>query len=390
MNSVRAANPAFADVVPYDPKYLPADAMLSANESPYELDTEVQASVLQALEGAIANRYPDPLANDLRDAIAQSYSLARENVLVGNGGDELIFDIALAWGGQHRTMLNVPPTFSSYTSFSRLFGTQVVDIPRNEGDFSIDEEAVLARVAQGDIDWIALCSPNNPTGDLARLEFIEQLLNETDALVLIDEAYGEFCEQSTLSLFAQHKNLVILHTFSKAYRLAGVRVGYILAHPEVISELCKVRMPYSVGVFQQAAALAVWNHRASFEESTRLLVSQRQRLEQRLSALDGVQVFSSQANYVLVRIPHAGQVWQQLFERGILVRDFSAGELTRDCLRISVGTPEQNDAVIEALQSILAAFDDGFDAASDTAAAADDGTADDGLAAADDRLDTSN
>ena len=359
LNKLRSTNPNLDGIVPYDPKYLPADVMLSANENPDGLSAGVAGAVSAAIARVQVNRYPDPLANDLRDEVASAYGVERENVLVGNGGDELLFDIAFAWGGPGRTMLDCPPTFSVYAANARLCGTTVVNVERVIGGgrsfCSVDEEAVLERVSQGDIDYLTICTPNNPTGELTDLSFIERLLDATDALVLVDEAYGEFAKLGTsaLPLLSSHKNLAILHTFSKAYSIAGVRVGYVLAHPEVISELKKVRQPYSVDAFSQAAALEVFKSRDVFAARTAKIVSERERVLATLRDFGDVEVWPSSANYLFMRVPKAAYVWERLLAGGVLVRDFSTGELTRDCLRVSIGSPEQNDRFISLLGHIL-------------------------------------
>ena len=242
LNSVRQSAPQLQGLVPYDPKYLPARAYLSANENPRDVETEIRQKIISAIRKVPLNRYPDPLANDLRDMIAEANGLDRDQVLVGNGGDELLFNIALAWGGPGRKFLNMPPTFSVYQNNAELTNTEVVNMPRR-ADYSIDEEAVLARVAQGDIDYVIVTSPNNPTGDLADERFILRLLDATDALVMVDEAYFEFSRGTVRPYLANHKNLVILRTFSKAFSLAGVRVGYLLGNADVIREFIKVRQP---------------------------------------------------------------------------------------------------------------------------------------------------
>lgn len=229
MNTVRVSQPRLADIVPYDPKYLPAKEYLSANENPRNVPEEIQLEIRKALKNYPFNRYPDPLANELRDLIAEANGLYRENILLGNGGDELLFNIALAWGGPGRTFLNLPPTFSVYEANAKLTGTTVVNIPR-DAEYNIDEEAVLSRVAQGDIDYVIVTSPNNPTGKMANELFLRKLLEATDALVMVDEAYFEFSRFSMRPYLESHKNLVILRTFSKAFSLAGVRLGYILAN----------------------------------------------------------------------------------------------------------------------------------------------------------------
>lgn len=356
MNTVRPSAPQLAGLEPYDPKYLPARALLSANENPSDVDEEMRREIRRALKKVSLNRYPDPLANNLRDLIAQANGLEREQVLVGNGGDELLFNIALAYGGPSRTFLNMPPTFSVYEANARLTNTNVVNIAR-KSDYSIDEEAVLARVAQGDIDYVIVTSPNNPTGQLASEEFMVSLLSSTDALVMVDEAYFEFSRRTMRPYLAQHKNLVILRTFSKAFSLAGVRVGYLLGDADVIREFVKVRQPYSVDAISQAIAGVVYENRAKFEPGIKAIIAERARLFDELSAMSCVQVFPSDANYILFRLesPEAASfAWSFLYEKGVLVRDFSHAVGLEGCLRVSVGAPAENDAFLEALRAALA------------------------------------
>lgn len=352
MKTVRSSQLALDGLIPYDPKYLPAEQLMSANENPNNVPEEVQIEIRKVLRNFPFNRYPDPLANELRDLIAEANGLSRNNVLIGNGGDELLFNFALAWGGPGRTFLNLPPTFSVYEANARLVGTKVVNIPRTE-TFDIDEEAVLDRVSKGDIDFIMITSPNNPTGKLAPGAFVRKLLNATDALVMVDEAYFEFSRSTMRPLLQEHENLVILRTFSKAFSLAGVRLGYLLANESVIREFIKVRQPYSVDALSQAIGRVVFKNRAKFEIGISQIIEQRAVLLDELRTLPNVEAFDSDSNYILVRLPKAGKVWEQLYERGILVRDFSSSPLLENCLRISVGLPEENRKLIAALKEIL-------------------------------------
>ena len=354
MNSVRASAPQLADVTPYDPKYLPAEAYLSANENPSDVAAEIRQEVKRELNKVQFNRYPDPLANELRDMIAEANGLDRDQVLMGNGGDELLFNIALCWGGPGRKFLNMPPTFSVYENNAQLTNTEVVNIPRRD-DYSIDEEAVLARVAEGDIDYVIVTSPNNPTGDLASDAFVLKLLDATDALVLVDEAYFEFSRGTMRPYLAQHKNLLILRTFSKAFSLAGVRMGYLLGNAEVIREFLKVRQPYSVESVSQAIARVVYRNRAKFEHGIMQIIDERTRVYQALCEIDGVTAYPSHANYILFHVEGADVVWQKLYDQGILVRDFSHAPLMEMCLRVSIGSPEENDRFLNALREIIAA-----------------------------------
>lgn len=351
--AVRASRSVLAGVVPYDPKYLPAEVMISANENPRPVPPEVQDQITTAIAQVDLNRYPDPLANDLRTLIGEAWGYPKEYVLLGNGGDELLFNLALAWGGAGRTLLTTPPTFSVYEANAQLTETNVVAIPRRE-DFSIDEEAILERVNAGDIDYAIITNPNNPTGTSVDTAFLKQLLEATDALIMVDEAYGEFGGESMIPYLDDYPNLIVLKTFSKAYSLAGVRLGYVMANPTIIQEFIKVRQPYSVDAVSQAIGTAVYQNRVLLQPGIDNIIAERAKLTEALNGLPGIEVFPSDANFILIRIPNAGQVWDDLYQRGILVRDFSKAPGLEDCLRITVGTEQENKRLIEALRDILA------------------------------------
>ena len=349
---VRSAAPQLAGVEPYDPKYIPAEVMISANENPHDVPRKIRDEIEAEVRGVQLNRYPDPLANDLRDMIAVANGLKRDNIIVGNGGDELLFNLALAYGGPGRKLLNIPPTFSVYAYNAMLTNTDVVEIPRNE-DFSIREDEVVARLAQGDIDFAVITSPNNPTADVASEAFIRRALSASDTLIMVDEAYFEFSRATVLPLLAEFDNLVILRTFSKAYSLAGVRLGYLMASEGVIDEFKKVRQPYSVDSVSQAIARAVYRHRDHFEQGAQAIVAERDRIMPLLAQIDGLEVFPSSSNYVLVRVKGASEIWGKMLDAGVLVRDFSHSAYLENCLRISVGAPEENDRMLATLRALV-------------------------------------
>ena len=328
--------------------------MNSANENPQDVEEQIKREAMSAVRNVKLNRYPDPLANELRDLIAEANGLDRNQVLLGNGGDELLFNLALAYGGPGRKFLNMPPTFSVYQNNAQLTGTEVVNVPRL-ADYSIDEQAVLDRVSQGDIDFVIVTSPNNPTGQLAPEDFVLKLLDATDALVMVDEAYFEFSRTTLRPYLMQHQNLVLLRTFSKAFSLAGVRLGYLLGNECVIREFLKVRQPYSVDAVSQAIGKVVFQNRAKFEPGIIQIISERQRMLEELAAIPGVDPYPSDSNYILFKVAQAGQVWQQLFDQGILIRDFSKARYLEGSLRVSVGTPQENDQFLAALRQIVTA-----------------------------------
>lgn len=339
---------------PYDPNFTPTRVNLSANENTYDVPASARALIDEALAATPTNRYPDPMSNDLRDELAAWHGVSRENVIVGNGGDELLYNFLLAFGGPDRTLVNVPPTFSEYAFFASLTQTGVRDVWR-------DPETLLPRADElvavaGEASLVILTSPNNPTGDVAALELVARVCDACPGLVMVDEAYGEFAGPATSAeaLLSEHDNLLVLHTLSKAFALAGARCGYVIAAPDVIDALAAVRQIYSVNVLTQAAALAAVRARAEFDPTVEKIVSERSRLHESLARVEGVRVWPSEGNFVLARMAGASRVRERLCdERSILVRDFSCAPGLADCLRITVGTPEENDAVIEALSEIV-------------------------------------
>lgn len=355
MKTVRPSSPRIANIEPYDPKSLPCDVFISANESPYNVPEPIRASIVERIAKLDFNRYPDPLANTLRDKIAQMYELQRDNVILGNGGDELLFNLMLTWGGPGRKLMNFPPCFGIYQLNAEITGTEVVNIPRVGDDYHIDVDAAVERLGKGDIDVVILTSPNNPTGCCTAVEDVRRILEASDALVLIDEAYIEFAPEKTCrELLDEYGNALILHTFSKAFSAAGVRLGYYLGAKDVIQEFLKVRQVYSVDALSQVVGEEVITGRALFDEQIGRIVSARPALMEELAALPDVTVHPSDANFILVTVEHAKELWQRLYdEHSILVRNVSGDPLLADCLRITVGSDEENAKLVAALKALL-------------------------------------
>jgi histidinol-phosphate aminotransferase len=275
-------------------------------------------------------------------------------VLVGNGGDEIILNVLLAWGGPGRAIVDMPPTFAMYGIDARVTGTDVITVPRGP-DFEVDAEALLAAASGGKADMIVISNPNNPTGTMTPEHLLIDVLKATDALVLVDEAYFEFSRQTMRPHMSRHANLAILRTFSKAFSFAGLRAGYLLASEDVIRELTKVRQPYSVNRFTQVAASLAFRERMVFEAGVRETMRTRDTLVHGLSAIPGVEVFPSEANFVLFRAAQASAIWRDLLhDHSILVRDFSRTPGLEDCLRVTVGTDEEIVRFLAAMEEIMA------------------------------------
>ncbi|MDO4443628.1 MAG: histidinol-phosphate transaminase [Slackia sp.] len=342
-----------ADLKPYDPGLSAQEIVLSANENPFGMPDCVREAALSAVADVAFERYPDPLADGLRDDIAAWHGVERSQVIVGNGGDELIFDLLLAFGGRGRVLLDCPPTFSIYALYAKLTDTEIVAIPRNAADFSLDRKAVEHAAESADI--VMITSPNNPTGNTVDPDWVASLAERARGIVVVDEAYIEFADEgsSCAGLMRDHGNVAILRTFSKAFALAGVRCGYLLAPEGVVDGIAAVRQPYSVDAIGQAVSRVVVAHRDAYEDAIATIKEERERLTSALRDTGCIEVWPSQGNFVLVRMPGAHAAYERLRDEfSILTRDFSRSPFLSDCLRITVGTPQENDRVIAALASL--------------------------------------
>lgn len=343
--------PDLRDLVPYAVPYYPGYIKLDANENPYDFAPEVLTKIFQRVGGQTFTRYPDPMAVDLRRALARYTGLAPRNILAGNGSDELILTLLLTFGSGGRVIIT-PPTFSMYKIHTRIAGAIPVDVPRLE-DFALDVPAIIRAARTADARLVILCSPNNPTGNIVGRDEVEALLSETAGLVLLDEAYAEFAGETCADLVQRYPRLVVLRTFSKAFGLAGLRVGYLLSDEAVISELLKVKQPFNLNAFSQLAALTVLEHLSVFEERIRRIIAGRGELYKRLKEVPGVEVFPSRANFLLFRTPlPARSVYEGLLEHRVLIRNVEGPGLER-CLRVNVGTPAENETFVKALVDVV-------------------------------------
>ena len=361
------------ELSPYDPNYMPAETLLSANENPFDVPGEVKLAVRDRLAGLPFNRYPQPTADILRGMLAERIydmvlptlddtaragtdlpGVSADQIVVGNGGDELLFDLMLAFGGEGNALLVTPPSFSVYEIDAQMTGTEVVEVPMGEG-FSIDGDAVIERASRDDVNMVILTSPNNPTASLVDLGFLERLLESTDAIVMMDEAYGEFAERTSIPLVAKYPNLCVLRTFSKAYSLAGIRLGYMVASPEVVGKMLMVRQPYSVDAVSQAIGEEVVRRCELYGPVVRAAISRREELLEKLRCINGLEVFPSRANFILVRLAGADRVWDAMVrEDGVLVRNLGGQEYLEGCLRITVGSEEDNQRMLDSLAGNIA------------------------------------
>jgi histidinol-phosphate aminotransferase len=330
----------------------PADGLikLDAMESPYGLPEGVRAQVAAAAAAAPLNRYPDGSGAAIKQALRRALALdPRVGLMIGNGSDELIQIITTAVGAPGARIVAPDPTFVMYRIGARLAHAQYVPVPLRP-DFALDLDAMLAAVEreQPALVWIAY--PNNPTGNRFDRLAVEKILEAAPGLVVVDEAYFAYATDTFLPRVLEHPNLVVVRTVSKI-GLAGLRLGYAVGHPRWIDELEKVRPPYNVGVLVQAVAPVVLAADEALAQQAAAIRAERARVARALSEVPGVTVFATETNFVLARMPDANAAFEALRAAGILVKNLNGWHpLLANCLRITVGTPADNDALLRVLR----------------------------------------
>lgn len=333
----------------------PCTVKVNQNEAPWDWPPELKEEAARRVAEVAFNRYPPFDERALTATLAERWGLRPQSVLVGNGSNELLQALFLSALGPGRKVLMPSPTFSLYRQLALLAGAPVAEVPLQDG-VSYKAEAWVKAVRREKPALVLLCSPNNPTGATFPTEALAEILGEAPGLVAVDEAYAEFSSQTARGLLPEAENLVILRTFSKAWGGAGLRLGYLLAAPRTAAQVRKAVLPYNVSPVTAGLGVLALKSAALFEVRVQRLVAERGRLLDRLGRLPGLTVYSSEANFILVRVAKGTAVerFEALKRRGILVRDVSHLPGLDRCLRLSVGSPDENDAVLDSLAEVLA------------------------------------
>ena len=335
----------------YSVPHIDCAIKLDGNESPFLLPREVSQRLVKVLNDVELNRYPDPEALGIREKIARSAGLATDRVMLGNGSDELIGMLILTCTGSSGRVLVPTPTFSMYALTSIAMGEEVIEVPLDD-NFDIDIESTLENIEKSDPDIIFLASPNNPTGNAYSAERIKEVIETAQGLVVVDEAYSDFSGHTFMPLLEQNENLVIMRTLSKV-GFAGLRLGMLYAAPELVVELNKVRYPYNINSLTQAAAGLMLENHEFVNENIQLIIKERDRVFEELSSLQGIELYPSDANFIFFRVGDADHVFSGLVQRDILIRNFNKPGRLENCMRVTIGTPEENSSFISALSDIL-------------------------------------
>ncbi len=329
---------------------------LDAMENPYTWPESLRQEWLELLHRTDVNRYPDPQGSELKQRLRISMDIPEDaGLLLGNGSDELIQMLALTLAGPDRVVLSVEPSFVMYRMIALFAGMPYQGVPLKSEDFSLDLPALLTAIEQHQPAIIYLAYPNNPTGNLFDAAKIKQIIEAAPGLVIVDEAYAPFTDASFMGELGHYPNLLVMRTLSKL-GLAGLRLGLLAGPKPWLDEIDKTRLPYNINTLTQVSAEFALRHESVFDKQTTLICQERNQLFAALDNIDGLSPYTSDANFILVRMPNgqANQIHTAMKESGVLVKNLNGSHpKLADCLRITVGKPEENQAAINALKAAL-------------------------------------
>jgi histidinol-phosphate aminotransferase len=354
--SLRWIRPVIKNIAAYHVADASGLIKLDAMENPYHLSEGLLAELRLRLSQADLNRYPDPAAGALRNRLRQVMAVPEgRSIVLGNGSDELIQMLAMAVADNDNvTLMSFEPGFVMYRMISAFAGINYVGTPLLE-DFTIDMAATRKAIEQHQPAVIFIAYPNNPSANCYDEKQIEEIISIAPGMVVLDEAYHPFAQTSFMPRLPDYDNLLVMRTVSKM-GLAGIRLGLLCGHPDIIGEIDKIRLPYNINVLTQIAAELVLENMDELEQQAKLIRDERESLIEKMRDIDRLQVFPSQANFILFRVldKSAGEVFESIRRSGVLIKNMKADEgLLKNCLRVTVGTPDENVAFVKALSSAM-------------------------------------
>jgi histidinol-phosphate aminotransferase len=332
---------------------------LNQNESPWDAPDEIKRETLRRVSLHAWSRYPDFVPRSFYESLAEFVGWNADGIIAGNGSNEMIQALLMVTVGPGKQVLISEPTFLLYRQITTVLGGETISVPLTE-NLTYDISALRCEIQRLDPAVIIICSPNNPTGCVIDQADLVSLLENTRSLVVVDEAYFEFSEQSVVPLLNRYSNLIVLHTFSKAMGMAGLRIGYLMGSPELVREIAKAILPGNLNVISRTAAeVAMELYEATLRPRIELIIRERERLYYSLEEISGLTPVPSRANFMSVRStidPRA--VLEELLRRDILIRDVSNYPMLKDYFRVTVGSPEENYALVIALSDIFKSWED--------------------------------
>lgn len=327
---------------------------LNQNESPFDVPIEIKQEIWNRFQKDPWFRYPNEEPDNLLEALSGYVNHPREGILLGNGSNELIQASIIGTLNPGDGLLLIRPGFSVYPRLAKIFNLELFQVFLGS-NFAFDDGAILENLREKSVQMLLIDSPNNPTGSLLERKTIEKILDQFDGLFVLDEAYFEFSQTTVRDLIENHPNLVILRTLSKGFGLAGLRLGYMLGQPQVVAELKKAKLPFSVNRFSQVAASVLFSHTEIIEKNIALILSERDRMFKQMSQLSGIKAYPSRANFILFETMNKPikSIFEGLKKHGILIRDVSHYPMLENALRVTVGKQEENNQFLEALEKVL-------------------------------------
>jgi histidinol-phosphate aminotransferase len=353
LNKIKAAVRA---ITAYTLKPYRASIKINQNENPFDMPEAIKREVERRLADRAWSRYPDFVPAALLDALAAFAGWKPEGTLAGNGSNELIQATLMVAVGQGTRVVVPEPTFTLYRQIVSVLGGEVLGVPLTR-DLQFDVEAIRHRATTERADVIIICSPNNPTGCRIHDEDLHTIARDFDGLVIVDEAYHEFSGRTVVPLLDELPNLIVLRTFSKAMAMAGLRVGYLLTHPELAREIHKATLPYNLNFFSAMAAQVACERYDLLRPQIELLIRERERVSAALAHINGIEPVPSAANFMVARTAMPPQkLFSELLARDILIRDVSKYPMLADYFRLSIGSPAENDRLVAALADVMQTF----------------------------------
>ncbi len=344
--------PGIREISAYTLKQYEHEVKINQNENPYDVPVELKKEILDFAAQRSWSRYPPFVPEDMQQALAEFTGWSAEGILIGNGSNELLQAIMTVFLNRGDKLVIPAPTFTLYKLIGSILGADVVEVPLKT-DYSYDCDRIEHEFLAGGA-MLILCSPNNPTGAVYPFECLEQLLEQTDKPVIVDEAYCEFSGETVSDLLEGHENLVVFRTFSKAFSLAGLRIGYGQMDPDLAVDVNKVKLPYNINFFTLAVAETLLKNKELLFIKIEELITARDKMYCEMNDIDGVNAYPSRANFILFETSYPPKdVFDRLLADGILVRDVSSYPMLEKALRVSVSTPEDNAKFIAALKKIM-------------------------------------
>jgi histidinol-phosphate aminotransferase len=347
--------PEIRSFTPYNANQQPYRIKLDANESPFNIPLGVRQKLADfLLKDPQLNLYPDTDSIELRKEIGKHWGVPKEGIIVGTGSDQLIQVITNVFIGNEDKVIYPTPSFSMYRDACLIAGGVAVKYLLDPNDkYEYSKETIIQAYEDEHPKIIYICNPNNPTGNLMPTnEILEVVRYCQKAIVIVDEAYADFCTTTVIPYVEEYQNLLVLKTFSKAYGLAGIRCGYSISSKNLTNAINLARPPYNISSFSQLAAKLVLLDKTEIYKNISILIEQREWMAKQLSKIKGVEVYSSSANFILTKVDNCKEVNKKLCEKGIFIRSFGSAPLLEDCMRISIGTHEQNTIFLDELFTI--------------------------------------